>query len=83
MEKYTVYVLKSLKNGKRYVGCTSKNLKERLDWHRWKMTSWTKQNSPFELIYSEERETKAEALRREKYLKTGQGRRTLEHLKKV
>ena len=83
MEKFTIYVLKSLKNGKQYVGSTSKDLKERLDWHRWGLTSWTKQNGPFEFVYSEERDTKQEALRREKYFKTGQGRRTLEHLKKA
>ena len=80
---FTVYVLKSLKNGKQYVGSTSKNLKTRLDWHRWDMSAWTKQNGPFELLYSEERNSKEEALRREKYFKTGQGRRTLEILKKA
>ena len=82
MEKFAVYVLKSLKNGKCYVGSTSKELTKRLDWHRWGLTAWTRQNGPFELLYSEERDTKQEALRREKYFKTGQGRRTLELLVK-
>ena len=77
---YTVYVLKSLKNGKKYVGMTSKNLSQRLDWHRWGLTSWTRQNGPFKLIYSEQLDTKGKALAREKYLKSGQGRRTVEHM---
>ena len=81
MDKYTVYVLKSQKNGKQYVGSTSKELTKRLDWHRWGLTSWTRQNGPFELVYSEERNTRQEALRREKYFKTGQGRKTLDLLK--
>ncbi len=80
---FTIYVLKSLKNGKQYIGSTSKDLKDRLDWHRLGLTPWTRQNGPFELVYFETRNTKEEALRREKYFKTGQGRRTLEHLTKV
>lgn len=51
---FTVYVLKSLKNGERYVGFASKPLPTRLDWHRWGLTAWTWQNGPFELIYKEE-----------------------------
>ena len=81
MEKYTIYVLKSQKNGKQYVGFTSKGLKTRIDWHRWGLTAWTKHNGPFELLYFEERDSKVEALRREKYFKTGQGRRMIENLK--
>ena len=77
---YTVYVLKSTKNSKRYVGMTSKELTLRLDWHRWGLTSWTKQNGPFDLIHVEEFSSREEATRREKYLKTGQGRRTLDHV---
>ena len=77
---YTVYVLKSLKNGKRYVGMTSKTVLERMDWHRWGLTAWTRQNGPFRFLYSEEYDTKARAMLREKYFKTGQGRRTLESL---
>ena len=32
---FTVYVLKSLKNQKRYVGFTAQPLSKRLNWHRW------------------------------------------------
>ena len=79
---FIVYVLRSQKNEKRYVGFTSKSLTQRLDWHRWGLTAWTKQNGPFDLLYSEEYGDKQSALRRESYLKTGQGRRTLDHILK-
>jgi len=77
---YTIYILKSLKNGKKYVGFTSKPLQTRIAWHRDGLTQWTRTNSPFELIYSEKHENKSKAARREKYFKTGQGRRTLGYL---
>jgi len=77
---HIVYALKSLKNGKRYVGYTSKDVSMRLDWHRWGLTSWTKQNGPFELIHIESFTKKEEALSRERYFKTGQGRKTLDSL---
>ena len=76
----TVYVLRSQKNGRRYVGSTSKSLKDRLDWHRQGASPWTRNNGPFELVHSEELSDKSAALKREKYLKTGQGRRTLDIL---
>ncbi len=75
---YIVYVLKSLKNNKRYIGFTSKKITQRLDWHRWGLTSWTRQNGPFELVYTEHVQGKQSALRREKFFKTGNGRKTLE-----
>ena len=77
---YTVYVLRSSKNQKRYVGFTSKNLSQRLDWHRWGLTSWTRQNGPFDLVYSEKFEDKDKAQHRERFFKTGNGRKTLDSL---
>ena len=77
---YTVYVLLGLKNGKQYVGFTSKPIDIRLSWHRCGLTAWTKQNGPFELVYQEQIDQKDRALSREAYFKTGQGRRTLKTL---
>ena len=57
---YTVYVLQSTTNRKRYIGFTSKNLKRRLAWHKWGLASWTRQNGPMELILFEEYENKRE-----------------------
>ena len=54
---FTVYVLKSLKNSKRYIGYTSKSAKERLDDHHRNRNKWTKLNKPFIIIHTEEFET--------------------------
>ncbi len=60
-----------------YVGQTS-NLEGRLRQHndpRYKKTLHTKRRKgPGELEYSEEYETRSEAMRREKWFKTGMGR---------
>ncbi|MFA4873205.1 MAG: GIY-YIG nuclease family protein [Patescibacteria group bacterium] len=78
---FTVYVLKGLKNGKRYIGSTGKEALVRLREHNYGSNSWTRQNGPFTLLYTEYYETKTEALKREKFLKSGQGRKWLdEHL---
>ena len=77
---YTVYVLKSIKNKKRYVGSTSKNAEERLFEHNSGTNSFTRQNKPFVLIYTEEYQSKTEALKREKFLKSGQGRKFLDQI---
>src|SRR3989338_8118045 len=74
---FTVYVLRSLKNGKRYVGFTSKELFQRLKWHDWGLTAWTRQNGPFEAIHSETFRQKDKAQRRERFLKPGKERRPL------
>ena len=50
---YTVYVLRSMKDGKRYIGYTSKDPSERLNEHNAGMSQWTRTKRPFELIYSE------------------------------
>ena len=78
---FTVYVLKSLRNGKRYVGSTEKEALIRLREHNYGSNKWTRENGPFKLIYTEQFEIKSEALKREKFLKSGQGRKWLdEHL---
>ena len=77
-----VYVLKSLKNGKRYIGFTSKNLEERLRQHKSGSTRWTKYNGLFELVHSEEYADSSEGRKREKFLKSGQGRKFLDGIVK-
>jgi putative endonuclease len=68
-----VYVLKSLKNGKRYIGSTRKDVNLRLKQHNSGSSSWTRQNGPFRLMYQEEFPDYKLALLREKFLKSGQG----------
>ena len=72
-----VYVLRSKKSGKRYTGCTKKDPIERLRDHNTGSSTWTRQNGPFELLYTEPFSKKKTALAREKYLKTGAGRKFL------
>ena len=73
-----VYVLRSLKNRKRYVGSTRLKPEDRLQQHHYGSNSWTKQNGPFELIYSEKVLTFSEARKRETFLKSGIGRKFLD-----
>lgn len=79
---YTVYVLKSNKNGKRYVGYTSKTVEVRLKEHNGGSNKFTSKNGPFVLIYTENYTVKTEAIKREKFLKSGQGRSFLNLLPK-
>ena len=58
-----------------YVGYTSKNVDERLHEHNLGSNIWTKANSPFKLVYYESLYCKQDALHREKFLKSGMGRK--------
>ena len=75
---FTVYVLKSVTNGKRYVGYTSKSANERLQNHLSGSNIWTRRNGPFTIVHTEEFEDKTSAIRREHFLKSGQGRKWLD-----
>ncbi len=75
---YFVYVLKSLKHGKRYVGHTSKIVDERLHDHLTGSNPWTRANGPFIIVHTEVFESKSDAIRRELFLKTGKGREWLD-----
>lgn len=77
---YTVYVLKSLKNGKRYVGMTSHTAQKRLSEHNNGENAFTRSNRPFTILYFEQNYCKACAAKREEFLKSGQGRRLLDSL---
>ena len=73
---FFVYVLESLKDNKRYIGYTN-NLKNRLKEHEDGKNFSTKPRLPFKLIYFEGCLDESDARRRERYLKTTQGRRFL------
>lgn len=81
-ENYCIYVLKSLKNGKRYVGMSSKNPKERLIEHNSGTNQYTRDNKPYILIYYELGFCKLCAKKREDFLKSGQGRKILDLIEK-
>ena len=71
-EKYWVYVLR-LDNDKNYTGCTN-NLERRLAEHREKRSPYTSKYQIEKVLYSEGYATKSEAMKREKFLKSGKGR---------
>ncbi len=75
-----VYVLRSKKNNKRYIGYTAKDVQERLSEHNSGCIQWTKHNGPFELIYADKCLDVKEAKEIEKFLKSGQGRQYLNEL---
>ena len=74
---YFVYVLWSLKLSKRYVGATEDVVK-RFHEHNNGNNKFTKGGIPWILIHQEEYLTKTEALKREYFLKSGQGRKWLD-----
>ena len=77
---YTTYVLYSEKYDKIYIGFTS-NLKQRLISHNKLATKgWTIKFRPWKVIYYEMHETKQEAMKREKQLKSYQGRKFIRNL---
>jgi putative endonuclease len=68
-----VYIIKSSKDKKIYVGHTS-DLKRRLKEHNSGLVESTKTRRPFQLIYYEACNILEDSLRREQALKTGFGR---------
>ena len=71
-----VYILKSLRDYKLYVGRTD-NLKRRILEHQNGKDWTTKRMLPIKLIFYECFLSKADAIRRERYLKTSKGKSTL------
>ncbi len=81
---YFVYVIQSQLNGKIYIGQTYE-IEKRLKRHNrqllTKQTSFTSKNKgPWKLIYQEVFPTRKEAMKREKELKSYQGRK---YIKKI
>ena len=74
-----IYVLRSRKDNKLYTGCTN-NLRKRVKLHNAEKIEATKLRRPLILIYYEAYINKYDAYAREKWLKTGWGRR---HLRKT
>ena len=73
---YYVYTLLSLKDGKLYTGFTD-SLKRRIKEHNRGEEPSTKHRRPFKLIYCEVCIDKKDAIARERYLKTGMGKKYL------
>ena len=76
-----VYVLRNNK-GLLYTGCTV-DLKKRVNEHNEGKSTYTKLHRPYSLIYYEACLNKVDAFAREKYLKSGMGKRYLRNRMKA
>jgi len=70
---YYVYILKSLKTDKLYIGHTD-DLVRRIEEHNTgRGGKYTRQNGPWTLVYSGSHPDRASAVRRERFLKSTKG----------
>ncbi len=76
---FFVYVLRSQSTGRLYTGFTS-DITQRLGQHNDGITKSTKSGGPWQLVHQKGFSTRAEAMARERELKTGQGREELRRL---
>jgi putative endonuclease len=74
-----IYVLRSTRTGAFYTGATT-DLERRLEQHNSDQSRSTKNRGPWIRVHKEEFRTFAEALRREKVLKTGKGRDEIQRI---
>lgn len=75
---YYAYILQSKKDRNLYVGYTA-DLKKRVEQHNNGVVESTRNRRPLDLIYYEASVSQADALHREKYLKTGYGKRYIKN----
>ncbi len=75
---FYTYVIQSRKNKKWHTGCTD-DLRKRLKQHNEGKSTWTKSGIPWGLIYYEACINKEDVRSREKYLKSGMGKRYLKN----
>jgi len=73
-----VYIIRSKKDGYWYTGSTI-DLRKRFNDHNRNKVYTTKSRGPFELMYYEACLNEQDARQREKYLKTGMGKRYLKN----
>ncbi len=78
-KSYWVYVLKSDKNGRHYIG-SGRDFAERLRRHNLGDYKYTKGHRPWKLIYHEAMGSRSEAVKKEMFLKTGVGRKMFKEL---
>ena len=76
---YYVYILQSEKRGRFYIGY-SKDAEKRLLLHNQGKVKATQYLIPWKMIYFEQWPTRAEALKRERYIKIQKSRRFIEKL---
>ena len=75
---FYTYVLKSEKGGRLYTGSTN-DLRKRFKEHNSGKSVYTAKRGPYKLIYYEACSSEGDARTREKYLKTGMGKRYIQN----
>jgi len=75
---YYTYILRSRKSGRFYTGYTN-DLRKRFKEHNDGKSAYTKTRGPYELIYYEACLDEEDAKSREKYLKSGKGKRYIKY----
>ncbi|MGC9610661.1 MAG: GIY-YIG nuclease family protein [Minisyncoccia bacterium] len=75
---FYTYVIRSRKSNRWYTGSTN-DLRKRFNQHNPKKSTWTRNNTPWDLIYYEACLNEEDSRLREKYLKSGVGKRYLKN----
>ena len=70
---YTVYVLRSIFSDKQYIGQTKK-FQRRLLEHELGLARYSRSRGPWQVVITEKYVSRAEAMQRENFFKSGQGR---------
>ena len=76
---FFVYVLQSEATGRHYVGFCQDST-QRVGQHNSGIIKSTKNRGPWKLVHQEEYATRSEAMRRERFLKSGRGREEFKRL---
>jgi len=76
---FFVYILKSQKRKKHYIGCTS-NIFKRLKEHNRVKVKSTKLQRPWQVVHTEKYLSRSEAMKREKEIKSYKGGNALKKL---
>ena len=79
---YYVYILRSVGHNTRYVG-SAEDFEKRLTEHNLGKCRYTSGRRPWQIVFTETYSTRSDAMQREKFFKSGQGRKWLdENIKK-
>ncbi len=76
---YSVYILKSLKDGSYYIGSTQ-DLEERFLRHNQGRSKYTKTKTPWEIVFEEHHPDRSTAFRREQQIKNLKSTLAIERL---
>lgn len=69
---FQVYILKSYKTGRYYIGHTQ-DINDRLSRHNSGQTKSTKSGTPWQIVYTEQHQTKQDAYKKEFEIKSYKG----------